>query len=456
MVFVPLGDAAGPGLVRDLYDLDSWLRNAGTGMSSLPESRKKFWDILLGKESLGSMADPGAMGGRTLYMPENIKTSTRIRTVSNTPHAALPEKLTAFTETEEQILVESIMQEVNDNYAMNMDTNPLLARSSGSDSPPNTENTHRIVIIGGSNAKRIAGGLVTANQDVIDLTRPGWVADPESIADIASKLDRYGIGNDDVVVIDMLSNSYIRGTDADENQIPPCKESGGWHVNGHLNFAPKPALKKILSAGSEKWFKYRAPKLIGLVPLPRYVLEKCCSDTNHIKNISDPDYVTDMEHGMEMLEDLMIGWVQGINERSEVFNFRSCTDNPEDQLPDLQINGRPIWRCDDPVHAVPELYREAAATITAAIEGGSDGDGYSGQGPAKRPRLESVVVRRAGESGQARGRPAPASWSTGTLPPPRGRGGITRGRPMRGRFFRGGWRGRGGKWAHAGPKKRGS
>jgi hypothetical protein len=101
---------------------------------------------------------------------------------------------------------------------------------------------------------------VSANQDVIDLTRPGWAADPESIAEIAGKLDRYGIGNDNIVIIDMLSNSYVRGTDADENQIPPRKENDKWHVDGHLNFAPKPALKKILSSGYEKWFKYRAPK----------------------------------------------------------------------------------------------------------------------------------------------------------------------------------------------------
>jgi hypothetical protein len=167
--------------------------------------------------------------------------------------------------------------------------------------------------------------------------------------------------------------------------------------------------------------------------------------------MTDPDYIIDMEHGIEMLEDLLIGWVQGIN---EVFNFRSCTDNPEDQLPNLQINGRLIWPDEDPVHVVPELYREATTTITAAIAGGNDGDEHLDQGPSKRPRLESVVVRRAGETGQSRGRPAPASWSTGTLPPPRGRGGNGRGRAKRGRFFRRGWRG--GRWAHGGPKKRGS
>jgi hypothetical protein len=37
--------------------------------------------------------------------------------------------------------------------------------------------------------------------------------------------------------------------------------------------------------------------------------------------------------------------------------------------------------------------------------------------------LQSVVVRRAGKSSQSLGRPAPASWSTGMLLPPRGGGG---------------------------------
>jgi hypothetical protein len=73
------------------------------------------------------------------------------------------------------------------------------------------------------------------------------------------------------------------------------------------------------------------------VPIPPYVIGKCCDDPGHIKNITDPDYIVDMEHGLEMLEDLVIGWVQGVNEWSEVFNFRTCTDDPNDQLLDLQI-----------------------------------------------------------------------------------------------------------------------
>jgi hypothetical protein len=96
--------------------------------------------------------------------------------------------------------------------------------------------------------------------------------------------------------VDALSNSFIKGTDPDGNQIAPYKDrnSGKWHVPGELNLAPKPALKKILAHCAEKWFKYRAPKLIGIVPIPRYVAGKCCGEHDHISNFADPDYVPDM------------------------------------------------------------------------------------------------------------------------------------------------------------------
>jgi hypothetical protein len=79
---------------------------------------------------------------------------------------------------------------------------------------------------------------------------------PQSISEIAEKLDRYGIESDDFVIIDALSNSCFKGT--------PHKDraSGKWHIPGELNLAPKPALKKILAQCGEKWFKNRDPKLI--------------------------------------------------------------------------------------------------------------------------------------------------------------------------------------------------
>jgi hypothetical protein len=83
-------------------------------------------------------------------------------------------------------------------------------------------------------------------------------------------------------------------------------------------------------------------------------------------------------------------------------------------------NGRPIWSEADPIHAVPELYREAAATIMAAIVSGSEEEETSDQAPAKRQRLESVFVRRAVKKTIiAAGPPRPAGQPSHCPPPHR-------------------------------------
>jgi hypothetical protein len=99
-------------------------------------------------------------------MPENLKNSSRIRTVSHTPHATLPKKLAGLTEPEEKELIECIMKEVNETYAINVDPEPVLARSSGSVGQARNHTGQKIVIIGANHAKRIAGGLVSTEYNI--------------------------------------------------------------------------------------------------------------------------------------------------------------------------------------------------------------------------------------------------------------------------------------------------
>jgi hypothetical protein len=57
-------------------------------------------------------------------------------------------------------------------------------------------------------------------------------------------LTGYGIDSCDIIVVDVFSNSCIKGSDADGNLIPPFKDhgTGKWHVPGDLVAAPKPVL----------------------------------------------------------------------------------------------------------------------------------------------------------------------------------------------------------------------
>jgi hypothetical protein len=86
VVFVPLGGIDTPGLIRDHYDLDCWLRKSvPSSAASLPVARRKLWQILT--ES-GSGSAPGT--DRTIFAPESLHNSTKIRTISAPPNPPLP------------------------------------------------------------------------------------------------------------------------------------------------------------------------------------------------------------------------------------------------------------------------------------------------------------------------------------------------------------------------------
>jgi hypothetical protein len=97
------------------------------------------------------------------------------------------------------------------------------------------------------------------------------------------------------VVIDVLSNSVICGTGTRGKPAEQFKADGKWHVQGSLSFEPKSVLKAVLAEAKDKIFTGISPRLVCVGPLPRYVLEKSCSDPGHIQNIDANDYSSYME-----------------------------------------------------------------------------------------------------------------------------------------------------------------
>ena len=375
-----------------------------------------------------------------LLLPDSIENSTKVRFVSGLPHQSLPPAIEPATEDFEQKIVTALLAEINEQYTMNLHTDPDLARSSALASAAAELPQSRVFVIGASHLKRVVGGLAQNNIDVIDLSRAGWIANDQNLAELATKLTMYNISDQDVVLIDLLSNSIFCGTDSKGNLLDPVKIDDTWHIPGDLTFAPKTVVKAILNEATRVLFGGVGPDLIAMLPVPRYVSEKCCKDSGHVANINAPDYLTDMEKNTEMLEELVYAWAQGINPKSEIFHFRTAADDAEQPLDELTVNGEPMWRFGEPVHCCSDFYHIAAEAIASRIGGGDD---ESVAGPqSKRPRLESVVVKRIGSDRASKPKKPTASWSTGTLPPQRGGGGRGGRGPFRGRFprgFRRGW-----------------
>jgi hypothetical protein len=206
VVFVPLGGLETAGLIRDLYDLDCWLRRSGSGSShSLPETRRKLWQLLT--ESNYSTATGT---DRTLFMPESLSASNKIRTYSAPPDPDLPAKIAPLSPEDEIVIISFLMKEINENYALQLCEFPSMARCSETEEQP--VDTVRIFTIGGSHVKRMVGGLVNGNHEIINLSKSGWKADPVAVAEITAKLKSYNLCAADTVVIDPISNSVFCGT----------------------------------------------------------------------------------------------------------------------------------------------------------------------------------------------------------------------------------------------------
>jgi hypothetical protein len=334
------------------------------------------------------------------------------------------------------------MTEINENYALNLCEFPSLTRCSEPVCETHTD-AGRVFAIGASHMKRIVGGLVSKNLEVINLSRSGWKADKDTISETARKLKEYNLKSSDTIVIDPVSNSVFCGTDESGNPVNPVKdEAGTWHIVGELAFRPKTVIKKILADLTGMFEPGMNPRIIVLVAVPRYVLGKCCDTAGHISNIAEPEFVQDLDSNLELIEDLLTGWAQNITDRADILNFRTVTDDPEAGLPDLQIEGDSIWSLADPVHGSDAMYK-AMATALASMLRNPDPVTEPEVAQPRRARLESVVVQREQHGAFKVPARSTASWSTGSLPPTRGTGGRARGDPMRGRFFRG----RGGGWA---------
>jgi lysophospholipase L1-like esterase len=249
-------------------------------------------------------------------------------------------------------------------------------------------------------------------------------------------------GSNDILLIDPLSNNTFCGTDSQGNLIDPQKIDNIWHIPGELSIRPKPYIKNILVQLKKISDSWPDNKIILMVPILRYLHKKCCDQQDHITNFGDPDF-QEVAAEIEKVSDLLTAWLQAGQAPGLLVDFRASTDIPDAGLVDLTIDGQSIWMQQDPVHPAPALYSRLAESIYASLD---ELDAANVGGAPKRPRLESIVVKKSGNTGNKI--VSRQSWSAGILPANsskpgpagrgRGRGAGQSGWPRRGRGWGGG------------------
>jgi hypothetical protein len=120
------------------------------------------------------------------------------------------------------------------------------------------------------------------------------------------------------------------------------KIDGSWHIAGDLNIRTKGYIRKVLGNMKKITDAFPDCGLVVLAPIPHYIASKCCECVDHITNFSDPRYITDISEGLEMVDEMITGWLQSIPTPSMVVDYRAGADEPDLPLLDLSTNKRKI------------------------------------------------------------------------------------------------------------------
>ena len=246
------------------------------------------------------------------------------------------------------------MADLNKYFETNMDRSPSLERCPGT-AHETEASLGTIVVCGGSNADRTADALAKMGHRVLKVIEPGWRAIKSKISRMTASLEALLKEEGGCcVVFQLLDNTVYMAETEDGSLIPARKElGGGYHIDGDLRLAPKELQYKMVTLMKPLFDAAGNNRKVLVAPIPRYLLEPCCADEEHMPNRRLPEFRQTLEDGLfdcrKHLRDTTF--------RMGLRNLRVIGP-----LRDLRRLGDGIWR-EGPVHMGEEGYHCIASLV---------------------------------------------------------------------------------------------
>jgi hypothetical protein len=385
---IPLGGVASAATIRALYDLDSWIL-AGNE-KTLAGTRKKFWEIV----GAGGGGGPSCDCERVYSLPASAHNPRKRPFWSRAVNPSLPKKLEPISTSEEKILLQSIINELTANFGISLHPDPALER--GVETPAHPLGSNRTYVIGASHMTRTAEHMPLST---ISLAFPGFRPDRVGVEKLSASLSGGNPGENDVVVMDLLSNLAFMGTDMDGLPTPAIKSGDGrYHILGSLTTAPPTVLKKTLELCVPLANAAKGAKVVLVCPIPRYVKTKCCDDPSHITNFGNEDYEDELMDFQDQHRKILVGWGSSQGLDYEIFDPSTVVNPTEPGLGNrLTTSGTSLWADKDGVHLSAEGYRDVAMGLADIGRGDgeqalSDASSSVTSESSKRKRPDCIIT----------------------------------------------------------------
>jgi hypothetical protein len=361
-----------------------------------------------------------------------------------------------LTSEAEQKIVQTLTAELNDMYDLGLDSDPNMNTTA------KERKSAKVLVIGGSHAKRESQVLVERGFEVLVCAVGGWRPNKTACEEMAVQVEAalQHLTEDDFVVVHCFDNIAYMARSEEGGDLPIRRyPNGEFHVEGDLALAGKARLHMFFRNCLPFLRLLEGRIVIFLTPLARYLLASCCNRADHAPNRQDEEFGELLQKGLQDCRNFFKDFLftSGLRGFSVV--------NPSLCVPVEDERGEPLWGAD-PVHPKHEGYNRIVDFVCAEAErltgkSSSKKRATTQDGPpGKKPRTEAARPRWVDESPSSttmRGGPARGAGSGYGYGYGGARGGFVvgggggggggdgggRGRGRGRGWFNPGWRGRG-------------
>ena len=276
--------------------------------------------------------------------------------------------LPELDEGQERIVVEKLISELNTKFHVGLDANFSTGRDKDhGDMLPELIGA-KYIVVGSSHACHIVEALQAQGETVSSLADPSWRLTDESAEKLANRLKKLVAENPESTVIFQLYDSciYYSSTGPGERSLPRKGPDGKFHVPGDLVMADWPTFKQIFAPSIPLIRAAGKNRKTLLSPLPRYIMSRCCSDQDHLKNFGTREYVRAMGKALAETDD----WIRDLAYCKRINNFSVVNtatlvdlDSPTSKKKELVQ-----WWGSDPVHMTQAGYAKLVRNLTDRLE----------------------------------------------------------------------------------------
>ncbi len=360
------------GLSRDLVLLATWIFKIYS--DSLIGTRA-CWHRLVAKTLERSMGHTplASQDFFTIPLPAGIDPSSPDRPTSFYSNSSRPSLLRGLDQGSVGELLDSVAEMVGRDYSI-----PVRAR----DSSVSTiigggvqENVKRLVLVGASNLRAVAGQLQAEGYELLNLTEPGWCINPESVADLLSKLKGIPKGCNTAFVFDIFGNSSTRVALFDGTTSLPTKGAGGYHLKGEIIVCNETIFNKLIDVVLPLLDCVGKAPTVIIPPQPRYLFSGCCDDSSHCTNLKNSDHSSVILTATVKLRTVLKKRCEKVfSGPYRVVDTCSAVLDGADKSVSNKLTELPALMAKDGVHLTREGYKNMAKNVMLAIQHIQAGD----------------------------------------------------------------------------------